>query len=167
MASRREIDDSDEEGDDDSQREEDDAPSRKRRSISGGRSRMQRFKAWFRDARLDLYFIFFAGSILFFVLGFMAMFAPRAFGPGLESWFGSLGGGNVYFFVGGIFALLVTGYLFGGLIIKREEFKRLVQTKAKSDFIRNLDKVERLAFELGTKESQIVADKKKAFKIRH
>jgi hypothetical protein len=172
MASRSAIKDSDGEREDDQDGGADDedergSPARTRKQLAGGRSRGQRFKAWFRDVRIDLYFLFFVGSIVLFVLGFLSVFYRRGFGPGLEAWFNSLSGANALLFLGGILCLLAAGYLFLGLILKRRHFERLIKTRAKSDFVRNLDKIERLAFELGTKESQAVADRKKEFKIRH
>jgi len=178
MASRRDIKDSDEEqeealdeeegegqgGDDASEEEE----SRVSRAVAtGGRSRMQRFKAWFRDVRLDVFVLCFTGSLVLFVIGVMSVWAPNLLGAGLAGWFSSLGGGNVYLFLLGFFCLAGSGYFFGALLTKRSEFHRLVKTKAKSDFVRSLDKIERLAFELGTKESEIVAKKKREFRIRH
>jgi hypothetical protein len=158
MASRRQIKESDDEPDEDDSGE---------RRPAGGRSRMQLFKAWFRDARFDLYFLFFVGSVVLFVLGTAGVFARNLLGSGLADWFRSIGGFTMYLFVLGLLLLGASAYLFGGLVLKRNEFQRLVSTKSKSDFVRTLDRVERLAFELGTKESEIVADKKREFKVRH
>jgi hypothetical protein len=177
MAARRDIKDSDEEeeasrdeGDGEAQEsdEGEEEESRSGRAVAtGGRSRMQRFKAWFRDVRLDVYVLAFTGSLVLFVVGTMSVWARGLLGAGLENWFNSLGGGNVYLFLFGFLCLAASGYFFASLLTKRSEFHRLVKTKAKSDFVRALDKIERLAFELGTKESEIVAKKKREFRIRH
>jgi hypothetical protein len=178
MASRRDIKDSDEEQTEaldeeegegqESQDEGEEEESRVGRAVAaGGRSRMQRFKAWFRDVRLDVYVLAFTGSLVLFVIGTMSVWARGLLGAGLEAWFASIGGGNVYLFLLGFLCLAASGYFFGALLTKRSEFHRLVKTKAKSDFVRSLDKIERLAFELGTKESEIVAKKKREFRIRH
>lgn len=177
MASRREIDEAEapEEDDDPSAGEEaeqeDDGGGRRRRSRSKpsgrGRTRMQRFKAAFRDIRLEVYVFFFLGGLVLMVFGVAAEFSQGLLGPAMAAWFRSLGGAAPAFFLGALIVFGLAGYLFGGLITKRREFVHLVSTKAKSDFVRNLDKIERLAFELGTKESDIVAAKKREFKIRH
>lgn len=181
MPSRREIKDShedDEEGDEPAAERdepgeegeaEDDRAARKaaRAARAAGRTRWQRLKAWFRDARLYLYAAFFAGSFLLIVLGSLSIWAPRALGPGLESWFRSVGSYNAYLFFGGFVFILAAAYLFLGLLTKRREFKRLVSTKSKGDFVHSLDRIERLAFELGSHENDIVAARKREFKIRH
>lgn len=181
MASRRDIKDSDDEQEaspDEAEREsqgeaqegeegEAEESSTGRAQAASGRSRMQRFKAWFRDVRLDVYVLFFTGSLVLFVIGTMSVWGRGLLGAGLENWFNSLGGGNAYLFLFGFLCLAASAYFFASLVNKRSEFHRLVKTKAKSDFVRSLDKIERLAFELGTKESEIVAKKKREFRIRH
>lgn len=183
MASRRAINESDEpdedEQSDDEQSDdeeqqgdgEEDTGGRRRRSsgrpTGRGRTRMQRFKAAFRDVRLEVYTAFLFGGTILFVVGIVAYFAPNALGSAMASWFRSLGGATPALFIGTLIVFGIAAYMFGGLIAKRREFLHLVGTRAKSDFVRNLDKIERLAFELGTKESDIVAAKKREFKIRH
>ena len=179
MASRREIKESDEPEEDEAGEDEDEAqeadvederPARRksaRKPIGGGRTRMQRFKAWFRDVRLEIYTLFFVGGVILLVIGLAGYFAQSLLGSQMASWFRSLGGATPALLLGGLVAFGVPAYLLGGLMGKRREFLHLVRTRAKSDFVRNLDKIERLAFELGTKESDIVAAKKREFKIRH
>lgn len=184
MPSRREIKDSHEEDDeggdaapqddadedrDEGEAQEDDKAARKASKArrAAGRSRWQRLKAWFRNARLYLYAGFFAGSFLLILLGVLSIWSPRALGPGLEGWFRSIGSYNTYLFFVGFLSILTAAYLFLGLLTKRREFKRLVLTKSKGDFVHNLDRIERLAFELGSHENDIVASRKREFKIRH
>lgn len=144
-------------------------PSRKtaKAARAAGRTRWQRFKAWYRDARLYLYAAFFAGSFLLAILGFLSVWAQRALGAGLESWFKSIGAYNTYLFLAGFLCILTSAYLFLSLLSKRARFKRLVSTKSKGDFVHSLDEIERLAFELGSHENEIVANRKREFKIRH
>ncbi len=143
------------------------APRRSRKRAKGGRTTFQRLKAWFRDTRLYLYCIFFALSLILFILGTLSAFAPTAFGSGLADWFRSIGNYNTYLFLAGFLCIITAAYLFLGLLGKRTEFMRLVSTKSKGDFVHSLDRIERLAFELGTDENEIVAARKREFKIRH
>lgn len=132
-----------------------------------GRSTWQRFKAWFRDFRLYMYVAFFAGSFLLFLLGVLSIWAPRMLGPGLEGWFRSLGSYNSFLFFFGLVCIVAAAYLFFALLAKLAEFRRLVSTNSKGDFVHSLDRIERLAFELGTHANEVVAVRKREFRIRH
>lgn len=134
---------------------------------AAGRTRFQRVKAWFRDTRRFLYAAFFAGSFVLALLGVLSVFAPGALGAGLAAWFATLQNFNAYLFLAGLICIFTSGYLFFGLMAKRAEFKRLVSTKSKADFTHSLDHIERLAFELGSHENEVVAARKREFRIRH
>lgn len=164
MASRKEIKETDEALAEDGDEEE---RSLSKGRAAGGRTRFQSLKAWFRDSRWILYLLFFTGSLILFALGTASVFAPSVLGAAVADWFRGIGSYNTYLFLLGFIALASSGYLYGALISKRTQFHRLVSTKSKSDFVRSLDKVERLAFELGSEESEIVAKKKREFRIRH
>lgn len=178
MASGRDIKGSDEEEeegapeDEDEQEdgegeERDNRRAKSKRDRVAGRTPWQRFKAWFRDFRLYLYAAFFLGSIILAVLGVLSIWAPTLLGEGLGNWFRALANFNTYLFLFGFICLFSAGYLFFGLMFKRAEFQRLVSTRSKGDFVHSLDRIERLAFELGTHENNVVAARKREFKIRH
>ncbi len=170
MPSRAAIKDSETEGaaPKDDRGEEDAAPRRGgRASRVTGRSSWQRFKAWFRDLRLYIYVLFLAGSVLLFLLGVLSIWAQRLFGTGLEGWFKSIGNYNSFLFFAGLVCIVTAAYLFFSLLSKLAEFRRLVSTKSKGDFVHSLDRIERLAFELGTHANEAVADRKREFRIRH
>jgi len=133
----------------------------------GGRTPWQHFKARYRDARLWVYTAFFAVSLVIVVFGILSIWFRRAFGPWLEDRFTEMGPWNTWLFIAGFFMILTAGYLYGALLSKKAEFHRLVATKSKGDFVHSLDRIERLAFELGTRENQVVVDRKRDFKIRH
>ncbi len=152
----------------DADTEQDAAPRRApKASRVAGRSKWQRFKSWFRDFRLYMYVLFFAGSFVLFFLGVLSIWAQRLLGPGLESWFKALGSYNSYLFFAGLVCIITSAYVFFALLSKLAEFRRLVSTKSKGDFVHGLDRIERLAFELGTQANEVVADRKREFRIRH
>lgn len=139
----------------------------RRAEPAGGRTPWQHFKARFRDNRLWVYTAFFAVSFVIVFVGVLSIWFRRAFGPWLEERFTEIGPWNTWLFILGFFMILTAGYLYGALLLKKAEFHRLVATKSKGDFVHSLDQIERLAFELGSRESEVVARRKREFKIRH
>lgn len=181
MPAERDLKESSEEDEEEAEQgdEDDDAPEvvektsrgsrrRDRRADPpGGRTPWQHFKARFRDMRLWVYTAFFAVSLVILVFGILSIWFRRAFGPWLEDRFNEMGPWNTWLFIAGFFLMLTAGYLYGALISKKAEFHRLLATKSKGDFLHSLDRIERLAFELGSRESEVVAARKREFKIRH
>jgi len=143
------------------------AEAARARSRPVGRSNWQRFKARFRDTRLPIYAAFFTVSLVVFILAVMAYWRPNALGSWMESQFVAIGVYKPWFLIGGILMILTASYYYLALIAKRREFYVLVTTKSKGDFVRNQDQIERLAFELGSQELEVVAARKKEFRIRH
>lgn len=150
-----------------------DTRRRRRRTSSGGgrkrglRGRWRGVKAWWRDARrwgLPVLLVLALGLL---VLGVSAVWAPTAFGPDLAGVFGQMGAFASYFFLFGLIVFAAVGWFTGAYLTKMREFSRLVGTKSKSDFIRTQDRIERLAFELGSNEQDQVTARKKEFRIRH
>jgi hypothetical protein len=134
---------------------------------AGGRTPWQQFKAQFRDARLWVYTTFFIAALLVAVFGVFSIWMKRALGPWFEARFNELGPWNTWLFILGLIAILAASYLYLTLLYKKREFHRLISTKSKGDFVHSLDRIERLAFELGTHENEIVVARKREFKIRH
>ena len=91
----------------------------------------------------------------------------RGFGDDMRGAFEGMGGYTGYFFVLGLVLFSAAAYYSAIYITKVREFARLVRTESKSDFIRLQDKIERLAFELGSREQAEVAARKREFRIRH
>jgi len=143
------------------------AEAARARSRPVGRTRWQRFKSKFRDLRLPIYAAFFTVSLVVFILAVLAYVRPNALGSWMEDQFKQLGNYKSWFLIGGILLILTASYYYLALIAKRREFNVLVATKSKGDFVRNQDRIERLAFELGSQELEVVAARKKEFRIRH
>ncbi|HEX9709547.1 MAG TPA: hypothetical protein VGB42_06225 [Candidatus Thermoplasmatota archaeon] len=131
------------------------------------RGRWRAAKAWWRDARWWGLPAALGGAGLWFVSGVAALWFPQAFGADLGGFFAAMGPFTSYFFLVGLILFLVVAYLATGYLLKRREFGRLIKTKSKGDFIRTQDRIERLAFELGHREQDLVAARKKEFRIRH
>jgi len=134
---------------------------------ASGRTPWQQFKARFRDARLWVYTAFFIAALLIAVFGVFSLWMKRALGPWFEAQFTAMGQWNTWLFIVGLLLIMTASYLYLNLLYKKREFHRLISTKSKGDFVHSLDKIERLAFELGTHENEIVVARKREFKIRH
>jgi hypothetical protein len=143
------------------------AEAARARSRPVGRTAWQRIKARFRDLRLPIYAAFFTVSLVVFILAILAYVRPNALGSWMESQFSQLGNYKSWFLIGGTLLILTASYYYLALIAKRREFNVLVATKSKGDFVRNQDRIERLAFELGSQELEVVAVRKREFRIRH
>lgn len=133
----------------------------------GLRGRWRAFKSWWRDARWWALPAALAGAGLWFVLAVAALWFPLAFGPDLGNLFAAMGPYVSYFFLAAFICFLAATYLAVGYLLKRREFARLINTQSKGDFVRMQDQIERLAFELGKREQDLVALAKKDFRIRH
>ena len=61
---------------------------------------------------------------------------------------------------GGILLLLFTGWYMGYGIWQRNRFKKFMETESKSEFLENLDEVEKLAWDISSKAEMLVVEKK-------
>jgi hypothetical protein len=152
-----------------SEGDEDEKSSRASRAPRprGLRGRWKAFKTWWRDARRWGLPVLTLLTLLLFTVGVAAVWYKGAFGPDMERAFEGMGGYTSYLFVLGLVLFFGAAYFAAGYILKVREFARLVRTESKSDFIRLQDKIERLAFELGQREQDEVAARKREFRIRH
>ena len=131
------------------------------------RARRKEFKAWWRDSRWWLYPVVFFGGFAFFLIGVASVWVQGLFGPWMQDRFREFGGWNTWLLLLSFISFGIGLWLEGGYVAKRREFLHLVKTKSKGDFVRTQDRIERLAFELGTREQDIVASRKREFRIRH
>jgi hypothetical protein len=133
----------------------------------GLKGRWRALKAWWREARRWGYPAAVAGTLLLFIFGVAAVWFPSAFGPDVRGAFEAMGAFTGYFFLVGLLLFAPSAYLATLYLLKAREFARLVETPSKGDFIKTQDRIERLAFELGRREQDQVAARKKEFRIRH
>lgn len=168
MSSRREIKASSVEDDaasDDGEQGTEAEPEEKR----GKRRKVglrKQLKAWFRENRLWIYTGLFLLGIIAFVVGVASLWAKKALGTDMERWFDSIGNANGPLFLGALFLFLMGAYLYIGLAYKKADFRKLVTTNSKAEFLRNKDHLERLAFDLGKAEQEWLAERKAQFRIR-
>jgi hypothetical protein len=77
-----------------------------------------------------------------------------------------IGGWIVWMVVVGPILVMGGGWYFFDGIKKRREFANLIDTDSKAVFLRNLDRVEELAYYLTERHRQLYYDKKDEFKVK-
>ena len=88
-------------------------------------------------------------------------------GSGVFSTLKTSSGMWIYWIImGATVCLLLGAFYFFDFVSKRREFYKLFEEKSKSKFIKNLDRIEELAWRLHPKFEEMVIDKKKKLKIR-
>lgn len=63
--------------------------------------------------------------------------------------------------------IIIGGYYIYSFRTMLKEFRNLIDENSKARFIKNLDRIEELAWRLHPKYEKIVIEKKKEFKIKH
>jgi hypothetical protein len=130
----------------------------------------RRIRDWFRRNRFAVSLIVFAVGVLLTVLAAgdltplssvapfttinMATAAPN--GPNY----------NLAFVVIGPIVSIVGAVLVGGYVLSRRRFEHLMKTKSKAEFLRNLDQIEELLWDLTPADEQRYLDKRAEFRLR-
>jgi hypothetical protein len=73
---------------------------------------------------------------------------------------------NLAFVVIGPIVSIIGAVLLGGYLLSRRRFEHLMQTKSKAEFLRNLDKIEELLWDLTPADEQRYLDKRAEFRLR-
>lgn len=77
-----------------------------------------------------------------------------------------IGGWIVWMVVVGPILMMGGGWYFFDGIKRRREFANLINTDSKAVFLRNLDRIEELAYYLTERHRQLFYDKKDEFKVK-
>ncbi len=111
--------------------------------------------------------MFFIAGIVLTVFVADHYFIPKASLPSvLQDIDRYLGEWNVYLTILGPLLLLSGGYYFFDTIRKRREFERLIETDSKAKFVRNQDRIEKLAWLLGRNYYRKSEEKKVEFNLK-
>lgn len=73
---------------------------------------------------------------------------------------------NLAFVVIGPIVSIIGAVLVGGYLLARRRFEHLMKTKSKAEFLRNLDKIEELLWDLTPADEQRYLDKRAEFRLR-
>ena len=101
------------------------------------------------------------------IFGIFGVFLPLPQSmSGLEGVIDSIGNWKYWCVLIGPVLINAGGWYFFDNLAKRREFNELMETTSKAKFIRNLDRVEYLAWRLTPKHQSSFIEKKKGFKIK-
>jgi hypothetical protein len=73
---------------------------------------------------------------------------------------------NLAFVVVGPIVAIVGAVMVGAYLLSRRRFEHLMMTKSKAEFLRNLDKIEELLWDLTPADEQRYLDKRAEFRLR-
>jgi hypothetical protein len=130
----------------------------------------RRLREWLRRNRFAISVTVFAAGIFLSVLAagdftglstvqpFIAINAVTAAPNGANY--------NLAFVVIGPIVSIVGAVLVGGYLLARRRFEHLMKTKSKAEFLRNLDQIEELLWDLTPADEQRYLDKRSEFRLR-
>jgi hypothetical protein len=130
------------------------------------------FRIWLRDWTLAISTVLTILCIFMIVFGGLALLLDYHrdwlvdAGP-IYDWANFLHGNNheknhydLCVFPLGILVILFAGWYMSADIVKRARFSKLMMTESKSEFLDNMDEIEKLAWELSSKHEMMVVEKK-------
>jgi hypothetical protein len=122
---------------------------------------------FFREFRYELSALVFGLGILAMAFALTQVFLGAQSPDWLRDVHAAVGGWVIWEGTLGLFALLGGGYYFVDTIVKDREFNRLLSTRSKEVFVKNLERLERLVYyELPSAYERRLNAKKQEFRIK-
>lgn len=122
---------------------------------------------FFQELRYELSTLVFGLGILAMVFALTQALLSAQSPDWLKTVHNAVGGWVIWEGTLGFFALLAGGYYFFDTIVKDREFNRLMTTKSKEVFVKNLERLERLVYyELPSAYERRLNEKKREFRIK-
>lgn len=119
-----------------------------------------------REYALELSSIIFMVGLVMTALVVMKYFFEGGLPFFLKDILAGIGDWIVWMTVIGPLLLMGGGWYFFDGIRKRREFSRLADTDSKAVFVRNLDRIEELAYFLTQKHKDLLDEKREEFKVK-
>ena len=119
-----------------------------------------------RNFKLELSSIVLVVGIIATVIAITGVYFPHESPDFLRDLHQDLGGWIYWFVVLGPLFLIGGGWYTIDIVRKRREFNKLIETTSKAKFVRNLDRIEYLAWSLSSDYEEKVWEKKQQFKIK-
>jgi hypothetical protein len=110
--------------------------------------------------------VLFIIGIILTLWGILGVFVYESLSDSVKDFIDSIGDWIYWCILAGPIILIAGGWYFFDNLKKRKEFKELLATTSKAKFIRNLDRIEYLAWKLTMNHQQELLDKKKEFHIK-
>lgn len=130
----------------------------------------RRVRDWLRRNRFPVAVLVFAVGVFLSILAAGYFTGLSSFQPftAINSYTAAPGGANynLAFVVIGPIVAIVGAVLVGGYILARRRFEHLMKTKSKAEFLRNLDQIEELLWDLTPADEQRYLDKRAEFRLR-
>ena len=123
-------------------------------------------KEFLKENLLGLSITLFCVCFVFLILSGAAWFVPGKLSGGFKSFADTIGNWKYWIFLASAALLGVSTYLIYSNGKKRSQFNEMINTDSKQVFVKNLDDLEYLAYQLGPKYEEKVWDKKQLFKIK-
>jgi hypothetical protein len=124
------------------------------------------FKRILTNYTLHLGLILFVLGIILTIIGFFGVFYYDNAPDFLKDVINAIGDWKYWCILLGPILIIAGGWYFFDNINRRKEFKELMETTSKAKFIRNLDRVEYLAWRLTPSHQSELMEKKKEFNIK-
>jgi hypothetical protein len=130
----------------------------------------RRIRDWFRRNRFGVSILVFAVGVFLTVLaaGDLTGLSTVPPFPAINTVTAAPNGANynLAFVVIGPIVSIIGAVLVGGYLLSRRRFEHLMKTKSKAEFLRNLDKIEELLWDLTPTDEQRYLDKRAEFRLR-
>jgi len=143
-------------------------PGRKRDLMAKKKGQFfKNLKNFLKENLLGLSIGLFFVSLIFGILSGAAWFVPPdKLSGGLRSFADAIGNWKYWIFLISAALVGISIYLMYSNFKKRSQFNELIETDSKQVFVKNLDDIEYLAYQLGPSYVEKVWDKKQLFKIK-
>jgi hypothetical protein len=119
-----------------------------------------------REYKLEIASMILIAGVIFSLAGVAGTYFPHSSIPVIGDLVRYMGEWNVWLVVLGPMFLIAGGWVVGDNIAKRREFNRLITTHSKATFVRNLDRLEELAWLLSEDHERRVWEKKQELHIK-
>jgi len=123
-------------------------------------------KVFVKENLLMLSTALFGISLVALLVSGVAWFAPDRITGGLKDMAEFMGNWKYWIFLLSAFLICVAVYFMYTNYQKRTRFNEMIHMDSKAEFVKNLDDLEYLAFQLGPRYEDKVWDKKQTFKIK-
>lgn len=119
-----------------------------------------------REIKLEISYVIFALGTFLALLVVIHLFLRDYMPPVVLDLLADIGGWIIWFVVLGPLLAFVGGWYFIDQLRKRRQFEKLIRVNSKAHFVRNQERLERIAWHLPSDYEQRIVEQKRRWKIR-